>query len=185
MEITPALTPKQAAFCREYTKDCNGTAAAKRAGYSERTANEQAARLHAKPQVSAEVQRLQNEAAATAQVTVASLLIEAEQARVLAREGGQPAAMVSATVLKAKLCGLLVDKHEDIVARDRLAAERERAGEIKKAAQLIAEAAHSLGLSNDASAIEIAEAMAENRGLMAPDAFSLLRATRMLDDANH
>ncbi|HBN1946416.1 TPA: terminase small subunit [Escherichia coli] len=39
------LTPKQELFCREYLKDLNGTQAAIRAGYSEKTANEQASRL--------------------------------------------------------------------------------------------------------------------------------------------
>lgn len=39
------LTDKQELFAREYLKDLNGTQAAIRAGYSEKTANEQASRL--------------------------------------------------------------------------------------------------------------------------------------------
>lgn len=39
------LTPKQQRFCDEYLIDLNGKQAAIRAGYSARTANEQAARL--------------------------------------------------------------------------------------------------------------------------------------------
>ena len=39
------LTKKQAAFCAEYLKDLNATQAAIRAGYSEKTAKEQASRL--------------------------------------------------------------------------------------------------------------------------------------------
>lgn len=39
------LMPKQQQFCLEYLKDFNGTQAAIRAGYSKKTANEQAARL--------------------------------------------------------------------------------------------------------------------------------------------
>ena len=39
------MTPKQEAFVREYLIDLNATAAAARAGYSARTANEQGARL--------------------------------------------------------------------------------------------------------------------------------------------
>lgn len=39
------LTPKQLRFCLEYLKDFNGTQAAIRAGYSKKTANQQAARL--------------------------------------------------------------------------------------------------------------------------------------------
>ncbi len=40
-----ALRSKQTQFVQEYLVDLNGTKAAIRAGYSERTANEQAARL--------------------------------------------------------------------------------------------------------------------------------------------
>lgn len=57
------LNPKQLAFCREYNVDCNGTQAAIRAGYSERTANEQAVRLLANISVKAEIDRLQVEKA--------------------------------------------------------------------------------------------------------------------------
>lgn len=39
------LTPKQEAFVREYLIDLNATQAAIRAGYSQKTANEQGARL--------------------------------------------------------------------------------------------------------------------------------------------
>lgn len=39
------LTPKQERFCLEYLKDLNGKQSAIRAGYSKKTANEQASRL--------------------------------------------------------------------------------------------------------------------------------------------
>jgi len=45
------MTPKQQRFVEEYLVDLNGTAAARRAGYSTRAANEQAARLLAKTSV--------------------------------------------------------------------------------------------------------------------------------------
>ncbi len=45
------LTPKQRRFVAEYLKDQNGTQAAIRSGYSERTANEQASQLLAKLKV--------------------------------------------------------------------------------------------------------------------------------------
>lgn len=45
------LTDKQKLFCNEYIKDLNGTQAAIRAGYSEKTACEQAARLLANVRV--------------------------------------------------------------------------------------------------------------------------------------
>ena len=52
------LTPKQQAFSREYLVDFNATQAAIRAGYSEKTANEQAARLLVNVSVQAEIQKL-------------------------------------------------------------------------------------------------------------------------------
>lgn len=51
-----ALTPKQKRFVAEYLVDLNATAAAKRAGYSEKTACEQAARLLANVKVQTAVQ---------------------------------------------------------------------------------------------------------------------------------
>lgn len=50
------LTPKQAQFVQEYLIDLNATAAARRAGYSEKTASEQASRLLANVKVSDAVQ---------------------------------------------------------------------------------------------------------------------------------
>ena len=47
------LTKRQKRFCREYLKDLNGTQAAIRAGYSKRSANEQAARMLAKDSIKA------------------------------------------------------------------------------------------------------------------------------------
>ena len=49
--MKPTLTPKQATFVEEFLVDSNGTQAAIRAGYSPRTANEQAARLLANASV--------------------------------------------------------------------------------------------------------------------------------------
>ena len=45
------LTAKQDRFCDEYLIDCNGTQAAIRAGYSERTANRIASQLLAKKEI--------------------------------------------------------------------------------------------------------------------------------------
>lgn len=55
------LTPKQQAFVNEYLIDLNGTQAAIRAGYSPKTANEQAARLLAKANVKAAVEEAKKE----------------------------------------------------------------------------------------------------------------------------
>jgi phage terminase small subunit len=57
------ITTKQEAFCREYLLDLNGTQAAVRAGYSQRTANEQAARLLANVSVRSHIKKLMDERA--------------------------------------------------------------------------------------------------------------------------
>lgn len=56
------LTPKQLAFCREYIKDHNGTQAAIRAGYSKKTANEQASQNLAKLNIQAKIKEAQEKA---------------------------------------------------------------------------------------------------------------------------
>ncbi|MDN5870470.1 MAG: terminase small subunit [Nitrococcus sp.] len=53
------LTPKQERFCREYILDLNATQAARRAGYSERTAHVQAHDLLKKPKIANRVIELQ------------------------------------------------------------------------------------------------------------------------------
>lgn len=55
------LSDKQKKFCEEYIKDCNGKKAAIRAGYSERTAQEQAARMLSKVKVKAYMNSIQAE----------------------------------------------------------------------------------------------------------------------------
>src|SRR5262249_45087746 len=55
------LTPRQAAFCSEYLKDLNASAAARRAGFSPRTAGRQCIDLLRKPHIRARVAELQAE----------------------------------------------------------------------------------------------------------------------------
>jgi phage terminase small subunit len=57
--MTKELTDKQKRFCDEYLIDLNATQAAMRAGYSEKTANEQGARLLANVSVQEYVQAKQ------------------------------------------------------------------------------------------------------------------------------
>ena len=70
------LTPKQERFVAEYLKDLNGTQSAIRAGYSARTANQQAARLLANVKVSAAIQAAQQRRAERTEITVDRVLME-------------------------------------------------------------------------------------------------------------
>lgn len=67
----PAISPKRAAFVREYVKDFNATAAALRAGYSARTAKSQGARLLTFVDIQSEIARLQHAATTDAVMTLA------------------------------------------------------------------------------------------------------------------
>lgn len=53
------LTPKQERFCQEYMIDLNGTKAAIRAGYSERSAESTASEILTYPKVQAKIAELQ------------------------------------------------------------------------------------------------------------------------------
>ena len=67
---------RQAAFVREYVKDCNATQAAIRAGYSERTAQEQSSRLLSNVMVKAAIERRLAQIAAIAEVDAALVVRE-------------------------------------------------------------------------------------------------------------
>ena len=106
------MNSKQQRFVEEYVVDHNATQAAKRAGYSPRTAYSQGQRLlkHVEVQtaVAAEQARLRRKM----EVTVLSLTEELEEARTLAIANGQASAAVQATMGISKLHGLLVDRSE-------------------------------------------------------------------------
>lgn len=70
------LTPKQDRFCREYVIDLNGTQAAMRAGYSHKTANEQAARMLAKDSIRARVDQLKLKVEAKLEIKKETVLRE-------------------------------------------------------------------------------------------------------------
>lgn len=81
-----ALTDKQEMFCREYLVDLNATQAAIRAGYSEKTANEQGARLLANVSVAkriAELKTVRNEEIGVDAAYVLKRLVEIDQMDVL------------------------------------------------------------------------------------------------------
>lgn len=63
------LTPRQAAFVREYLIDLNATQAAIRAGYSEKTANRTASENLSKPDIAAAIQAAQKARAQRTEIT--------------------------------------------------------------------------------------------------------------------
>lgn len=108
---TRPLNAKRLAFCREYIKDSNGTQAAIRAGYSEKTANEQAAQLLAILSVQQHIGQLLAELGAkvgwNAERSLMELLATRQRAAIL----NQPSAEVSALVAANRLFALDKDNN--------------------------------------------------------------------------
>ena len=97
-------------FALEVTKGKSAARAYEVAGFVPHRQN--AARLMTNENIRRRVVELQAIAAKRAEVTVESLIDEAEEARLLAIANRNPNAMVSATTLKAKLTGKLVKRLE-------------------------------------------------------------------------
>lgn len=71
-----SLSARQIKFCKEYIVDANGTQAAIRAGYSKKTANEQAARLLANVSIKNHIKELQEKADNKLNITRERILAE-------------------------------------------------------------------------------------------------------------
>ena len=166
-------------FIDEYLKDGNAAAAARRAGFSARSA----ANLMGILTIRTEIERRQEAIAVATQITIASLCEEAEAARQLAQNDGNPAAMVAATTLKAKLTGkLMTENTEDVARQEEAERQAQQRGELRKAGKLLADAAESLGLPRDATPAMIVGSVAQ-RAIATPQAFELLRVTHELANA--
>lgn len=70
------LTPKQEQFCLEYLIDLNGSQAAVRAGYSKKTAREQAARMLSKVNIQERITFLRAQREHRTQITIDRVLKE-------------------------------------------------------------------------------------------------------------
>ena len=109
------MTPKQADFVRWYFELGNASEAYKRAYNSHakpNTLHRKANDLLKHPVIKAEVQTMQAQARERNQVTIDNVVDELEEARQVAKQSGNASAMVSATLGKAKVLGLVVDKQE-------------------------------------------------------------------------
>lgn len=113
-----ALTPKQEAFALAYVETGNASEAYRRAynagNMKPAVIAVKASELLAHGNVSVRVKELQAAALDEHKITMSDILRELEEARVVAlqQEKPQAAAMVAATMGKAKLLGMLTDKTE-------------------------------------------------------------------------
>jgi phage terminase small subunit len=105
MEILERLTPRQAQFVREYVTGGNAAEAARRAGYSERTAKAIACELLTKPDLQEAIQALQAENAAQWDITRKDVITGVLEAVAMARAQGEPMAMIAGYRELARMMG--------------------------------------------------------------------------------
>lgn len=111
-----SATPKQESFARKFV-ECGNASEAYIFAYKPKkmSANAiavEACRLLKSPNVSLIVNQLKIKAMERHEVTIDSIAEELNEARMLAIKTENPSAAVSATMGKAKLYGLLIDKSE-------------------------------------------------------------------------
>jgi hypothetical protein len=102
--------PRHEKFAQEFAAGKSAAEAYERAGYVKNSGN--CIRLKGNERIAARVAEIQYGGAARAEVTIASVLGELEEARTFAKEKSNPSAMVSATMGKAKILGLVIDRRE-------------------------------------------------------------------------
>ena len=161
--MSPAsLTPKQQRFVEEYCLDTNGTQAAIRAGYSPRTANEQAARLLAKASVKEAVRAAQQARSERLQITQDDVIRGLHQEATLAGPGSSHAARVTAWQTLGKHLGMFNTTKLDVNFTDGLADRLDAAR--KRIAQAAAGAViEGVALpAANAARLELADLVADN-----------------------
>jgi phage terminase small subunit len=102
--------PKHERFAQELAKGATADEAYQLAGYTEHRGN--ASRLSSNESIRARLAELLSKGAEAAEVTIESLIREAEAVRVLSMNDHQSSAAISAVVAKAKLAGLWIEKSE-------------------------------------------------------------------------
>ena len=113
------LTPKQEAFALAYVETGNASEAYRRSYNAEKmkpeTVNRTAKEQLDNPKIAARLAELKAAHVERHEITVDDLIRELEEARSIAMAGErqQPAAMVAASMGKAKLLGLFVEKAEN------------------------------------------------------------------------
>lgn len=108
-----SLTAKQEKFCQGVAKGLSYSDAYREAYHAEKmkteTVNNSAFKLLKNGEITARVEELKKRALKRYDLTVDDIITELEEARELAKQTSQSATMVSASMGKAKLLGMVVD----------------------------------------------------------------------------
>lgn len=106
------LPPKQKTFCEEYVVDLNATQAAIRAGYSEKTAQEQSSRLLSNVIIQEYVQSLMDKRSEKTEITAEYVLNGILESTKALKDGGEHSAAFKGYELLGKHLKLFTDKVE-------------------------------------------------------------------------
>lgn len=107
------LTPKQKAFVREYKKNGgNGTQAAIKAGYSEKTARKIASENVTKPDIKEALAQEEKKLQEKYEYTIDDMVRELDDVKMKADAEQNRQAQIKAIELKGKAFGLFIDRQE-------------------------------------------------------------------------
>lgn len=106
----PLKNTRHERFAQERAKGLSIDAAYAAAGFAANRSN--ACRVNAKPAIQDRIAELQAEGAAKAVITAADIAAQLDEDRQFARENKHSSAAVSASLGKAKLLGLMPERHE-------------------------------------------------------------------------
>lgn len=112
MITTQELTDRQARFCEEYLIDLNATQAAIRAGYSEKTAREQAAQNLSKLNIQEKIAELKAERSKRTEITQDSVIQELAAVARAEVKGVRTVDKLKALELLGKHLGMFVERYE-------------------------------------------------------------------------
>jgi phage terminase small subunit len=126
METTTPLTPRQARFAEAYAQHHNASLACREAGYSAGCASVTGVRLLANHSVLRRIQALEAAAAEALGVTRHKVLLELQEAAALAKEKGDPAAMIAAWREIGKMCGYYAPDRMKVDVRSDVSVEMRR-----------------------------------------------------------
>ena len=113
--MSTKLTPKQERFAKEIVTAASQKEAAERAGYTPGpNAEARASENVRKSKVAERIAEVRKEAAGRNNVTEDSIIREYEEARIVGLETLNSSGMSTATTGKAKVCGLITDRYEDV-----------------------------------------------------------------------
>ena len=106
------LNERHAQFVRHYLICGEGAEAARRAGYSTKSARKEGSRILALPKVRAAIEIARADLAKKAAYDQGAAMAELDQAIAFARETQNATALCRAIELKSKLCGLLIERQD-------------------------------------------------------------------------